>query len=129
MTLIFNHLAQLASSLHPILLSNSLILRQRFLKLKTLNPNSCFGIRRYTQLARPWYECSITRQCIAPDGSNRETHRQDQSALTILAALSGDSCEGVGFFLAKNTNSILNNHKIGVNDTQCYRDPLNFKWK
>lgn len=84
---------------------------------------------RYTQLARPWYECSITRQCIAPDGSSRENHRQEQSALTILAALSGDHCEGVDFFMARNMESLLNSHSVGVDATQCYMDPLNVKWQ
>ncbi|KAG0600979.1 hypothetical protein M758_11G075400 [Ceratodon purpureus] len=88
-----------------------------------------FTLRRYAQLARPWYECSITRQCIAPDGSSRENHRQDQSALTILAALAGDNCEGVDFFMDRKMDSLLNSHSIGVNATQCYVDPLNLKWQ
>lgn len=31
-----------------------------------------------------WVDCASVKQCIAPDGSNRGNHRQDQSALSIL---------------------------------------------
>lgn len=54
-----------------------------------------FSMGKYVELARPWYECAVTRQCIAPEGSNRSNHRQDQAALTVLAALSGNACGGV----------------------------------
>ncbi|KAL2612056.1 hypothetical protein R1flu_023748 [Riccia fluitans] len=43
-------------------------------------------LEKYEKVMRPWYECSNTRQCIAPGGSSRANHRQDQSALTIISA-------------------------------------------
>lgn len=36
-----------------------------------------------------WVKCSINRECIAPNGSNRKNHRQDQSALSILLYKNG----------------------------------------
>jgi len=47
------------------------------------------GVRRserivYQYVIRPWYECALERECIAPRGSNKTNHRQDQTALSIL---------------------------------------------
>lgn len=36
------------------------------------------------KLLKEWVDCSFHRECIAPNGSNRMNHRQDQSALSIL---------------------------------------------
>lgn len=36
------------------------------------------------KLIKQWELCGMDKKCIAPIGSNRENHRQDQSALTIL---------------------------------------------
>lgn len=36
-----------------------------------------------------WKNCALNKDCIAPYGSNRENHRQDQSVLTILCELKG----------------------------------------
>ncbi|XP_024403622.1 uncharacterized protein [Physcomitrium patens] len=88
-----------------------------------------FTLDRYKQLARPWYECCITRQCIAPEGSNPMNHRQDQSALTVLAAFSRDSCEGVAFDVVKQIDHSPKHYLIGVNATQCYKDPLHLRWR
>lgn len=42
----------------------------------------------------PWYNCGLDKNCIAPEGSNRSNHRQDQAALTFLAYRSGHECYG-----------------------------------
>ncbi|KAF9898214.1 hypothetical protein BX616_004332, partial [Lobosporangium transversale] len=39
----------------------------------------------YNGLLNEWYKCSSTKECIAPKGSSRSNHRQDQAALTFLA--------------------------------------------
>ncbi|KAF9577554.1 hypothetical protein BGW38_007157, partial [Lunasporangiospora selenospora] len=39
----------------------------------------------YNGLLKDWYTCSSTKECIAPKGSSRANHRQDQAALTYLA--------------------------------------------
>jgi Protein of unknown function (DUF1647) len=36
-----------------------------------------------------WKECALTKECIAPKGSNRKNHRQDQAVLSVLAHQSG----------------------------------------
>ncbi|KAJ2962760.1 hypothetical protein NQZ79_g2162 [Umbelopsis isabellina] len=42
----------------------------------------------------PWYKCGLDKNCIAPEGSDRSNHRQDQAALTFLAYRSGHQCYG-----------------------------------
>jgi hypothetical protein len=37
------------------------------------------------ELARMWKECAMKKECIAPDGSNRKNHRQDQAVLSVLS--------------------------------------------
>ena len=37
------------------------------------------------ELVRQWAACAERREVIAPDGSNRSNHRQDQALLTVLA--------------------------------------------
>ncbi|KAI8971800.1 hypothetical protein BDF20DRAFT_886517 [Mycotypha africana] len=41
----------------------------------------------------PWFECGLIKKCIAPPGSSRENHRQDQAVLTYLAYLNGHECK------------------------------------
>ncbi|KAG0053552.1 hypothetical protein BGZ83_000905 [Gryganskiella cystojenkinii] len=38
----------------------------------------------YNGLLQSWFECSKDKNCIAPEGSSRSNHRQDQAALTYL---------------------------------------------
>ncbi|KAF9952108.1 hypothetical protein BGZ72_006519 [Mortierella alpina] len=38
----------------------------------------------YNGLLKEWYTCSSIKACIAPKGSSRANHRQDQAALTYL---------------------------------------------
>ena len=40
--------------------------------------------RVYKGLLQQWYDCSRVKACIAPMGSSRSNHRQDQAALTYL---------------------------------------------
>ncbi|KAI9283808.1 hypothetical protein BC943DRAFT_327098 [Umbelopsis sp. AD052] len=48
--------------------------------------------RVVNELVVPWFECALELNCIAPLGSSRSNHRQDQAAITFLAYRSGYSC-------------------------------------
>jgi hypothetical protein len=58
--------------------------------------NGAFAGFRYNstwtqKIALPWKECAMVKECIAPKGSSRDNHRQDQSILSLLAAQEGMS--------------------------------------
>lgn len=36
------------------------------------------------KVVKPWSECALHKECIAPPGSSRLNHRQDQSALSVI---------------------------------------------
>ena len=38
-----------------------------------------------TRMIQRWKECALTRDCIAPPGSDRTNHRQDQAVLSVLS--------------------------------------------
>jgi hypothetical protein len=40
-------------------------------------------------IIEPWRACALDRACIAPDGSSRRNHRQDQAVLSYLVHKSG----------------------------------------
>ncbi|KAI7871426.1 hypothetical protein BDF14DRAFT_1878278 [Spinellus fusiger] len=44
------------------------------------------------EIITPWYECGRDLDCIAPKGSSRLNHRQDQSAISFLALRAGFRC-------------------------------------
>ena len=48
--------------------------------------------RHYADIVEPWVRCARVEACIAPPGSNRRNHRQDQAALTVLAHQAGVAC-------------------------------------
>tara|TARA_Y100000768_G_C23982699_1_gene686807 strand:+ start:469 stop:1692 length:1224 start_codon:yes stop_codon:yes gene_type:complete len=55
------------------------------------NPNLTGGLVGFNssnhdarELAKKWFQYSNIEECIAPDGSDRNNHRQDQSLLSIL---------------------------------------------
>ena len=47
------------------------------------------GSRAALALAKRWQEGALDKGCIAPEGSDRNNHRQDQALLTVLAHLAG----------------------------------------
>ncbi|KAK9710616.1 hypothetical protein K7432_008320 [Basidiobolus ranarum] len=44
------------------------------------------------KVIRPWAQCGLMKECIAPVGSSRANHRQDQAAFTYLMAKNGFRC-------------------------------------
>ena len=55
------------------------------------DPNS----KNARELITAWYECALEKECIAPAGSSRINHRQDQAALTCLAYSFGLAPNGI----------------------------------
>jgi len=49
------------------------------------------------KLTIPWSECALHKECIAPAGSSRVNHRQDQAALGVLAKMATTTNEGKPF--------------------------------
>jgi hypothetical protein len=45
--------------------------------------------RAYAAIIKPWRACALDRECIAPPGSSRANHRQDQSYFSILVHQAG----------------------------------------
>lgn len=43
----------------------------------------------YRDIVLPWKACAMTKECIAPAGSSRKNHRQDQAVLSYLVHRSG----------------------------------------
>lgn len=83
-----------------------------------------FTLDSYTKLFRPWYECSVTRQCIAPEGSDRLNHRQDQAALSVLSYTAGLYCTGLSKDVIRHTDNYGFDYYGGVDSTACYKDPI-----
>jgi len=52
-----------------------------------------FDTKLTQSLINVWYECALDKDCIAPPGSSRKNHRQDQSLLTYFAAKEGRICD------------------------------------
>lgn len=54
---------------------------------------NCVAINYYNpkarDLAERWKACALNKECIAPQGSSRKNHRQDQAVLSVIAYQSG----------------------------------------
>ncbi|KAK9718825.1 hypothetical protein K7432_005183 [Basidiobolus ranarum] len=46
-----------------------------------------------SKLVKPFLDCGLKQQCIAPRGSSRANHRQDQSVFTYLVVSNGWRCQ------------------------------------
>lgn len=63
-----------------------------------------------SELAEEWKACALDRDCIAPAGSSRKNHRQDQAVLSVLL-----------YQFAQKYGIALENELLGVS---CHHDPL-----
>jgi hypothetical protein len=52
-----------------------------------------FDTSKTQNIIDDWFKCALVKDCIAPPGSSRANHRQDQAILTYLAAKNGYYCE------------------------------------
>lgn len=81
----------LADWTHPAML-NYLACPKSLTRERNRN-GACIAINYENRVARnvvdSWKECALEQSCIAPTGSDRSNHRQDQSAFSILAYKSG----------------------------------------
>ena len=67
----------------------------------TGHPSAAVRERVYRDVVVPWKRCAMVKDCIAPVGSSRRNHRQDQAVLSYLVhkggfALAADSCRDLG---------------------------------
>ncbi|WP_298883524.1 DUF1647 domain-containing protein [uncultured Polaribacter sp.] len=62
--------------------NNNLILKQRNLNGACVSAN--YNNLEVRNVIKKWSECAKNKNCIAPDGSSRENHRQDQAILSTL---------------------------------------------
>ena len=65
------------------------------------HPSAAIRERVYHDVVVPWKRCAMTKDCIAPAGSSRSNHRQDQAVLSYLVhkggfPLAADSCRDLG---------------------------------
>lgn len=49
----------------------------------------CYRNAKARDLVTQWKQCALAKECIAPTGSSRQNHRQDQAVLSVIAHQSG----------------------------------------
>jgi hypothetical protein len=74
---------------HPKMLENFAVPRSFYKKRN--RSGGCVGVdynsKTALEIVEKWAACAMKKECIAPEGSNRENHRQDQASLTLLLHL------------------------------------------
>ncbi len=58
------------------------------------HPSADVRERVYRDVVVPWRACALRKDCIAPPGSSRRNHRQDQAVLSYLVHKAGFSFAG-----------------------------------
>jgi uncharacterized protein DUF1647 len=66
----------------------------------TGHPDAGVRERVYRDVIEPWRACALAKDCIAPPGSSRRNHRQDQAVLSYLV-------HRAGYHLAADTRSAI----------------------
>jgi hypothetical protein len=51
--------------------------------------SACYKYPHVRDLITQWMKCALIKECIAPTGSSRKNHRQDQAVLSVIAHQSG----------------------------------------
>ncbi|MFI5179376.1 MAG: hypothetical protein ACHQO8_12460 [Vicinamibacterales bacterium] len=60
----------------------------------TGSPSAGVRDRVHREIIAPWAACAMTKACIAPAGSSRKNHRQDQAALSYFVHKAGIDMAG-----------------------------------
>jgi len=88
-------------------------------KLVNCNGGSMiFDTYRVQHLIDQWYDCALVKDCIAPVGSSRVNHRQDQALLTYLAARDNRYCNegrdvfGISTHLDKSCKEFISDYEL-----------------
>lgn len=82
-----------------------------------------FDAKVFDTLLLKWYQCAFERDCIAPIGSSRANHRQDQSVLTILANHFGYRCrKSMPFMRSPESNIMLHQDMFSSVIRLCHED-------
>eukprot|EP00039_Didymoeca_costata_P001859 m.55705 g.55705 ORF g.55705 m.55705 type:complete len:367 (+) comp10999_c0_seq1:114-1214(+) len=81
----------------------------------------------YKKLLVPWVDCAMERDCIAPNGSDRSNHRQDQAVLSVLTHVSGFSCAHDKCWESPCDGITLHNDARGAIENFCHIIGLNIK--
>ena len=72
---------------HPGMISE-LGLPEKYFEYRNLN-TAVIGLNprlpKIAELLTEWRDCALKPECIAPAGSSRQNHRQDQAAFTVIA--------------------------------------------
>ncbi|CAG8649852.1 1781_t:CDS:1, partial [Paraglomus occultum] len=76
-----------------------------------------FNTHTVSKLLGELLNCALNKDCIAPPGSNRKNHRQDQAVLTYLSAREGCFC-------TKNTTTF---NVINHMDSDCAENIVRFE--
>ncbi|CAG8597737.1 12428_t:CDS:2 [Gigaspora margarita] len=66
---------------------------------KSINCNAAtllFDTSRISHIIKEWENCAHKKECIAPNGSNRTNHRQDQAILSYLMIKNNRNCDNYG---------------------------------
>jgi hypothetical protein len=66
----------------------------------TGHPDLAVRERVYREVVAPWKICALAKDCIAPPGSSRKNHRQDQAVLSYLV-------HRAGYAIAADTQSAI----------------------
>jgi hypothetical protein len=73
-----------------------------------------YTFNEVVKLIRDWRACAEVKECIAPEGSSRQNHRQDQAILTVLAHQVGVTKKiptaFLGFKTHQDFNAVPTNH-------------------
>ena len=103
---------------HPGMISE-LGLPEKYFEYRNLN-TAVIGLNprlpKIAYLLTEWRDCALKPECIAPAGSSRENHRQDQAAFTVIAYKNNiiQQKRGLNYFLNLIWEPKSQRHPVGI---------------